>query len=343
MVNLLKANRELFRRTSDECFPSIAELRGHCHNRMESSREYWFKPQELIPIARPESLSIRLDSGDESRLNDWSFGQLCRLCGISRDTINRLSSETAAQAISETLPKSDRPIQFLADDDVTRSIHGLSYTRLWNSELLDLIADYAGDFRPPQTAFNREGTGLYCGEQDMFVFLVDESSRVEFGEHKFAPGFFLWNSEVGRRSLGIQTFWYQYVCGNHIVWDAIEVNEFSRKHTSSVRDGLDIIRKYIEGLVAKKDERQNKFGEVIERAFVAPIRDSRFDFDQVADEIASFGISRKLIANAKTTVGDNHTVFAWMDALTRLSGSIEFAGARNQLDQKIGQLLTLAA
>ena len=342
MVNLMKANRELFRREPDECFASFADLRAHCHSRTEESQEHWFKPQSLIPISRPDRLSIRLESGDESDLNDWSFAQLCRLCGVSRDTINRLAPETAARAIAETLPKSDRPIQFLADDCVTRSIHGVSYTRLWNSELLDVIADFESEFSPPQTAFNGEGTGLYCGEQDMFVFLVDENSRVEIGENKFAPGFFAWNSEVGRRSLGIQTFWYQYICGNHIVWDAIEVNEFSRKHTSSVRDGLDVIRQYIESLIGKRDERRERFAGVIQRSLTAPIANTD-DFDLVAEKLASVGIPRKLIASAKTMVGNEHTVFKWVDSLTRLSGSIEFAGSRNQLDQKIGQLLTLAA
>ena len=48
------------------------------------------------------------------------------------------------------------------------------------------------------------------------------ASLVAFGE-TFAPGFFIWNSEVGRRSLGIQTFWFEALCANHVVWDAVEV------------------------------------------------------------------------------------------------------------------------
>ena len=45
-------------------------------------------------------------------------------------------------------------------------------------------------------------TGLYCGEQDMFVFLIDPLGWTEIDGEAFAPGFFLWNSEVGRRSVG---------------------------------------------------------------------------------------------------------------------------------------------
>jgi hypothetical protein len=57
----------------------------------------------------------------------------------------------------------------------------------------------------------------------MFCFLIDPTGWTEIEGEAFAPGFFLWNSEVGRRSLGIQTFWFQAVCRNHIVWDAIQV------------------------------------------------------------------------------------------------------------------------
>ena len=73
----------------------------------------------------------------------------------------------------------------------------------------------------------------------MFVFLIDPHGWVEIDQERFAPGFFVWNSEVGRRSLGVETFWYQSLCANHIVWDAIEVVRFARKHTAKVRDSLE--------------------------------------------------------------------------------------------------------
>jgi len=109
-----------------------------------------------------------------------------------------------------------------------RSIHSASYTRLLNVDLLDVVRESATGFQPPQRSKIGDGTGLYCGEQDMFVFLIDPLGWTEVEGQAFAPGFFVWNSEVGRRSVGIQTFWFQAVCANHIVWDAVEVVEFSR-------------------------------------------------------------------------------------------------------------------
>ena len=75
--------------------------------------------------------------------------------------------------------------------------------------------------------------------------------RSEIEGEAFAPGFFVWNSEVGKRSLGVQTFWLQAVCQNHFVWDATEIVEFSRKHTASVQSSLDEMRRLLEALVQK--------------------------------------------------------------------------------------------
>ena len=71
---------------------------------------------------------------------------------------------------------------------------------------------------------------------------------------------------MGRRSLGIQTFWFQAVCRNHIVWDAVEVVDFTRKHTAKVGDGLTEIRRIIEALVEKRDQRRDGFVRVLTRA-----------------------------------------------------------------------------
>ena len=170
MVNLMKANRELFRRGPDECFESFADLRRHCFDRKEESAEHWFKPQTLMPLAKPDSMAIRFESGEEHQLNDWSFSQLCRLCGVTRDTMNRLSPETATKAIAETLPTADRPIQFHSNETTMRSVHGVSYTRLWNSELLDVVADYESEFQPPHRAFNGMGLGFIAANRTCLPF-----------------------------------------------------------------------------------------------------------------------------------------------------------------------------
>src|SRR5207244_5992796 len=97
------------------------------------------------------------------------------MAGIAKDTINRLSADTACRALRETLPSADKPAQLLTVGNSIRSIHGVSYTRLWNADLLQVVRECAREFQPPPKGFNG-ATGLYCGEQDLFCFLIDPSS-----------------------------------------------------------------------------------------------------------------------------------------------------------------------
>lgn len=185
-------------------------------------------------------------------MSDWSRSQVCRMADIQKDTVNRLSPETASQVLMETLPRSNRPVQAFAFGQSLRSLHGVSYTRLYNADVLSLALELATDFEGVQEAVSG-GTGLYCDEQDMFAFLIDPLGWIRFNGEAFAPGFFLWKSKVGRQMPGIQTFWFQNVCHNHLVWDAVDVVEVTRKRTTNVHDVLDDIRNKPANLTRKRD------------------------------------------------------------------------------------------
>lgn len=338
MAQLTRAHQELFRRGPDETFATFGELTQHCRGQREASVDRWERPQDVVVTS---DLTLAIGDNPDFRPNDWSFSQLCRLAGVSKDTLNRLSSKTASHALVETLPRSEKPVQYLTSGDTLRSVHGVSYTRLWNDELLSVVEEYATDFLPPHEAVGG-GSGLYCGEQDLFCFLVDPLGWAEIDDQAFAPGFFVWNSEVGRRSLGIQTFWFQEVCANHIVWDATEVLEFSRKHTANVRDGLDQVRAIIEALVAKRNERRDSFAKVVARAMQESLGD---DAEKVARQVVASGVPRTLAREAIKSAEQQGrlTVFAVVDALTRLTQKSLYAGDRAELDCKAASLLALAA
>jgi hypothetical protein len=340
MVNLTRANRELFRRSPDETFSSLKELHDHCRQERHYSSDIWQRPQLLIPNVQEDGLQLTLENGETVNLTDWSFSQLCRLSGMSKETVNRFHPETARMAFRDTLPSSDKPIQLLTTGQSVRSLHGVSYTRLWNSELLEVVRDVATDFEPPQTAFNG-GTGLYCGEQDMFCFLIDPTGWIEIDGEEFAPGFFVWNSEVGRRSLGMQSFWFQRICQNHIVWDATNVVEFTRKHTASVREGLNEIRDHIRALVAKRDSRRDSFADVLRKAMQVRLGS---DAEAVQKELSKHGIPQHYIKDAMeiARAQGGFTIFSLVDALTRLTQRATYAADRAEADYKVAQLLLLA-
>ncbi len=342
MTNLMRANQELFRRTPDECFESLDSLAAHCQRQKELSQDRWEAPMNFSTVVGSSGrLSLAIGTDGASLMNDWSFGQLCRLARVSKETVNRLRPETACQVFGETLPRTNRPLQLFTQGELIRSIHGTSYTRLHNADVVDMLRGAAVDFEPPQKAFNG-ATGLYVGEQDLFCFLIDPLGWTEIGGEAFAPGFFVWNSEVGRRSFGVETFWLQAVCQNHIVWDATEVIEFSRKHTASVTNSLDELRRMVEALVAKRDQRKDGFVKVVAKAMQQSLGE---DADEVLKILAGRGINRTVAKQALEIARQRgrFTIFSLVDALTRLSGDVKYAGDRLDFDQKVSALLALAA
>ena len=346
MQTLTRASNELFRRSPDERFSTLIELWQHCHDEQQRSVEHWPQPQDIKPHPEAGRLDLRLNGSPSYRMTDWSFSQLCKLAGVSKDTVNRLQPETAGRVFGETLSPGTKPLQVYAADDVVRSIHGASYTRLYNVDLLTMVREFATDFVPPQKAGDGSseddgGTGLYCGEQDMFCFLIDPTGWAEINGEAFAPGFFVWNSEVGKRSVGVQTFWFQAVCQNHIVWDAVEVVDFSRKHTANVYESVAEIRGIIARLVAKREERRDGFVQVVKKAMETRLGSSS---DEVLKVLAKQGITRTLAKEALEAARRHgaFTIFAVVDALTRISGKLANAGERSVVDQKASALLSLS-
>ena len=341
MTHLTRAHQELFRRTPDEQFQSLPALSAHCQDLRDQSADRWELPQALHPASTADFLQLGIGDDGAFLMNDWSFGQLCRLANLPKQAVNRLSPDTAKRVFYETLPSGQKPLQLLVNDRRVRSIHAASYTRLHNADLLDVVEEFASDFRPPQQAVTG-GTGLYCGEQDMFCFLIDPAGWAEIDGQAFAPGFFIWNSEVGRRAVGIETFWFQAVCANHLVWDAVETVEFTRKHTANVYESLGEIRRIIAELVAKRNRRRDGFVNVIRKAMQDRLGT---DADETIAELLKHGIGRT-IANKAIEIAKEQgafTIFALVDALTRLAGKVENAGDRVELDRGAGRLLALAA
>ena len=109
---------------------------------------------------------------DQLSLSDWSFTQLCKLCGVQKDTVNKLTSETASRVFRDTLPVSRKPLQVYAAADTALAVHSSTYSRLFDAEVLQAVREAAPDFTPPPPGIDG-ATGLYAGEQDMFAFGID--------------------------------------------------------------------------------------------------------------------------------------------------------------------------
>jgi hypothetical protein len=229
----------------------------------------------------------------------------------------------------------------IMDDTLIRAVNGGQYRRLWNADVVSMLVGSAMGFEPPPKGFNG-ATGLYAGEQDLFAFLIDPNGWVEIGGEAFAPGFFVFNSEVGKRSVGITTFWFEAVCSNHIVWDVLDITEFTRKHTGKVSDALMEIRRIIENLVKKRDERKDGFARVIAKAMRETIGTTAEDVEAL---LAQKGFTRLLAKRASELAREkvSFTIWSVVDALTQLARECPYAGARTDADQRAASLLALAA
>ena len=104
MQNLTRASEELFSRSEDERCETLPELVRHCHDQQQESADRWLLPGEVCPEATEQGLQLRLGSEGHFQLNDWGFSQMCRLAGVAKETVNRLSPDTAARVLGETLP-----------------------------------------------------------------------------------------------------------------------------------------------------------------------------------------------------------------------------------------------
>lgn len=344
MASLTQASRELFRRPPDERFESLLDLARHCQGLKERSRRLKEAGTEFRPVLHDGTVALQVNGHSPAGLNHWSCSQLCSIAGASKDTVNRLQPETAVRVLGETLrqrTRDDTDLQALVmDDAIVRAVNGEQYKRLWNADLVAVLQEFAVDFQPPQKGFNG-ATGLYAGEQDLFIFMIDPAGWTDIGGESFAPGFFCWNSEVGKRTVGVSTFWFQACCANHIVWDACEITEVTRKHTGRVRDALNDIRDAIASLVQKRDERKDGFARAVARAMETTYGS---DTDEVQKLLAKAGFTQSLAKRATELAREKgrFTIWSVVDALTQLARESQFAGNRTEADQKAASLLSLA-
>ena len=133
-----------------------------------------------------------------------------------------------------------------------RAATGPNYGRIWNEEIVRALMDKFGDGATGQwkvpgefgkdVPITKDNTTIYGSDRDMFVFLADETNRVEVANRRngqpgsLARGFFVWNSEVGSQSIGAAFFLFDYACSNRIVWGAREFKEIRLRHTASAPD-----------------------------------------------------------------------------------------------------------
>lgn len=191
--------------------------------------------------------------------------------------------------------------------------------------------------------------GLYRGDRDMFIFMVDDHNLVDDGGgNPLMQGVFIRNSEVGVSNFSVTKFICQGVCGNHIVWGAEQIENVRYRHIGQAVGRIqESMRKF---LLETKPRDWSKELHVIEwmRTNVLGV-----DRDEVIDKVYGFrenALTKSVIEAAlenaekwRNIDGDPYTWYGFANALTRYSQQSVTADRRFAIDTAAASLFERAA
>jgi hypothetical protein len=196
----------------------------------------------------------------------------------------------------------------------------------------------------------KELPALYASDHDMFAFLmranVTIAQPVKSTIGDSAPlyrGVIVENSEVGASALKLTRFWFNSMCGNHIIWGASKVLEISVRHVGDARERW---QGYQYELKRYAEQGAGEDAVIINRAKTRIIADTK---EQVLDRlfgIRTLGLSRKTLeagwdATVPAQDGAANTQWGIVQGLTRHSQSKPYADDRMGIDRAAGRILEI--
>lgn len=359
-MELFRAHYQWANRPEDERFASVADMRAQCFEYAEHAAVASTKWNQLRVEAIGDDLRLIGKSNVPAIVSHWAMGQLAERAGAPARYIRTLSSTLAAQNINYGLSNrsdgSDAQLLFHRNngDLLLRAATGKVYERVWNWEVCDhLLALEDAGWKPampdPRYVIVDDPTSntpdLYASDHDMFAFLIASDRVIDDGsEGGLSRGLIVDNSEVGGGSLGLMSFLYRYMCGNHIVWGASEVVDVRIPHVGSIRDKLAetqlIVQRYMDAS-ASDDE------AMIQEARTFQIAKSRDEvINALFAQLRSKGLSRKALEAGYDSVdpdvdGDPNTKWGIINGLTRASQANPYADQRHQLDRAAGHVMQI--
>ena len=299
MTTLMQCSEQWMKRPADERFLDLTSMKAMADASRENSvenvitnRKVQFTPHPANPT---RGLTIEGSNGYIDPTH-YSFGQLASLVGAPASYLRKLPAPLAADALNygmkfhrdvqeigvlRTVQEVAAPGESFADEAAAthhvqlRAATGPNYGRVWNNDIIGMLMQKfgdgrTGDFRVPgefgqQVDITKDNTTLYASDRDMFIFLADETNRVEMQNRRdgkggsLARGFFVWNSEVGSQSLGAAFFLFDYACSNRIVWGVEGFKEIRLRHTSGAPE------RWMESIVPVLKDYANAAAEPVEK------------------------------------------------------------------------------
>jgi hypothetical protein len=366
MATLTQASQQWMTRPADERFLSLDEMAKAMRDLRDRSSTFVEPTREIEIVAAEtdaeQALLIRAASAMLVPTHH-AFGQLCSLASPAASPAmffreSQLPARIVADTLNWNLRSNSRfdKVTMLTTGDALRAVTSPSYGRVWNAEIIDMLIDrfgdgVTGDWRVPgefgkRVVVDRDNTTLYASDRDMFVFLADEDRRIEVPGRRgnepgsLARGFFVWNSEVGDKTLGAGFFLFDYVCSNRMVWGADQYNEVRIRHTGGA------FRRWLREAVPVLNQFARSSPAPVQQAIEAA-RQRKLDIDDL-DQFLTGRFGRNMVNPIKAAHEAEEgrpieTVWDVTVAATAAARSMPNTDRRVEVERAAGGLLMLAA
>lgn len=363
-MELMQANKQWSTRPDDEKFTSLTALHAFTSSQRRDSVSKIVSSRALsaAPVDGDNgALMITGPNGAPVNVTNWSFGQLAARAGAPAGYLRDLPTPIAADCLNYGL-KHARDVESVGvlltkgeTAATARAFTGPNYGRIWNSTITEQLVRHFGDglqpggFRIPSefgdmsAPVTKQSTTLYGSDRDMWVFLADETNRINLPNRRdgksgsLARGVFFWNSEVGSATFGMAGFLFDYMCGNHIIWDAVGYKELRIRHTAAGPD------KYLEMAAPAMRLMSQSSGLDITNALLAA-QAKRID-DVDAFLVSRFTKSEASAIKAAHLQDEQRPIETLWDVATGATAyarEISHLDARVRIEREAGKILSLA-
>jgi hypothetical protein len=366
MSTLMQASQQWATRPDDERFTSLDELLAHTRHQRQISKGVTIpsrslRAEPLLDDETRRSLVVCGPDGAPAVPTHWAFGQLASRVGAPAGYLRTLPADIAADALNYGIfqrPVEDMGALVRKNGGIElAAVTGPNYGRIWNADVVKALRDRFGDgvtgqftvpgeFGVALDEVTKANTTLFAGERDMFVFLADEKNRIEVPNRRngqageMARGFFVWNSEVGSRTLGVATFLFDYVCCNRMVWGASGFEQITVRHTISAPD------RFVEEVAPAIEAYANKSTASITAA-IEHARDARLAPDKVDDFLkARFTKGQAQGIKAAHMAEEDRPIETLWDVAvgaTAYAKGIKWQDDRVEIERKAGNIMALAS
>lgn len=305
-------------------------------------------------VATPDGSIAMNGETPPAYLTNWAFGQLATAVGAPAKYLRSLPPDMVKDCLKYGLRRSSGRCKVMlrsspfsnrsGEDLYTAAFTGPTYGRIWDADVIEsLMAAIDGtNWHVPSALRNygSDNAGLYASDRDMFAFFVNDENPVEIGSARLGRGFFIWNSETGAATFGLTTFLFNYICGNHIVWGAEQINELRIVHRHKApgrfyQDVIPILNRFLENRALT-----DSVGITVEKAMNTKIGTS---IEEVASWFASKPFTKKEVIDAYWAglyAGDDPTsLWGMVQGFTACAKSIPHASAKVDLERRAGALL----